>query len=98
MPRQEPMFDDAGGIPAWQPGRNDDPTAKATFLTDAEQLRTGDHLAVMGRIEKIVSIAKDDNGNLRISTSRTGGRRGYFRFPRDKVRIVPRDGGTPWQG
>lgn len=98
MPRQEALFPDAGGLPPWTPGRPGDPTAAATFMMDADQLAVGDYLAVLGRLEKVTGIVIDKQGNLRVRTPRTGKGSGYFKFPSDKVRIVPRRRGASWQG
>lgn len=88
---QEALFDGGADLPPWKPARADDPTRRATFVLNAGQLQVGDWFAVMGRIEKALKITVDANGNLRIATSRTGKGSGYFKFPADKVRIVPRE-------
>lgn len=86
---QQPLFPD-GELPAPPTLRPDDPTKRATFYCDASELKEKDWWAVLGRLEQVTEVLKDSNGNLRIRTSRTGPRQGYFRFPADKCRIVPR--------
>lgn len=86
---QQPLFPDEE-LPPPPVLRPDDATRRATFYCDASDLQVKDQLAVMGRLEQITGLDTDPQGNVRIRTTRTGPRQGYFRFPADKCRIVPR--------